>query len=69
MKRYLLFIYENYYPRGGFFDFSGSFDCPEEASSLGRSAKGSDLYSGTEWFVIDTDGMETVVGSDKPTIK
>jgi hypothetical protein len=31
VKRYLLFTYEDYYPGGGWSDFRGSFDTPEDA--------------------------------------
>lgn len=31
LKRYLLFMYDDYYPGGGWNDFRGSFDTPEEA--------------------------------------
>lgn len=31
MKRYLLFMYDQYYPSGGWGDFKGSFDTLEEA--------------------------------------
>lgn len=31
MKRYLLFVFQFYYPNGGWDDFKGSFDTVEEA--------------------------------------
>lgn len=31
MERYLLFMFHQYYPEGGFHDFRGSFETPEEA--------------------------------------
>jgi hypothetical protein len=45
VKRYLLFTYEDYYPAGGWRDFSGSFDTPEEAmtEALKISAGNADL--------------------------
>lgn len=34
MKRYLLFQYPDYYPGGGWQDFTGSFDSVEEARQV-----------------------------------
>ena len=31
MERYLLFVFDQYYPRGGFNDFYGSYETEEEA--------------------------------------
>lgn len=31
MKRFLLFIYDRYYPKGGMLDFAGDFETIEEA--------------------------------------
>ncbi len=34
MKRYALFHFDQYYPGGGWNDFQGSFDTPEEAGAV-----------------------------------
>ncbi len=36
MKRYMLFVYETYYPYGGMNDFADSFDKLDEAISKGK---------------------------------
>jgi hypothetical protein len=45
LKRYLLFMYDDYYPGGGWHDFRGSFDTPEEAmaEALKTSSDNADL--------------------------
>lgn len=37
MKRYWLFVYDTYYPRGGMIDFAGSYDTIEEPIKLYNS--------------------------------
>lgn len=49
MKRYLLFVYEYFYPTGGWHDFVGDFDSLEDAvgrlpALQGRGAHVVDLY-------------------------
>lgn len=34
MRQYLVFIYESYYPEGGWNDFCGDFDTVEEAKQF-----------------------------------
>lgn len=54
MKRYLLFAYWTYYPRGGWLDFVGSFDTQEEAESAALANKKS------HWHIIDANTGEEV---------
>lgn len=54
MKRYLLFMYDNYYPYGGWSDFKGDFDTVEEAYSA-AIGRGFDYYD-----IVDTTIKETV---------
>ena len=49
MKRFLLFSGSNYYPRGGWSDFRGSYDTCEEALAAPRSE------SVDWWQVVDTE--------------
>lgn len=46
LKRYLVFSFETYYPRGGWRDFHGSFDTLEEAKA--SSPKGDHAH------IVDT---------------
>lgn len=53
MKRYALFAGHNYYPCGGWDDFKGSFDTPEEALALYKTGNHEwghivDLLLGTQ---------------------
>ena len=34
MRRYLLFVYDHYYPYGGWADFKGSYDSLEEITRV-----------------------------------
>jgi len=54
MKRFLVFAYEQYYPRGGWGDFVGDFDTLEEVYA-------ADLGKYTEWaHVVDLTTGEQV---------
>ena len=57
MKRYALFTGDDYYPRGGWDDFKGSFDTVEDALAAPRG----------EWFqVVDlTEGFLVRKGSNR----
>jgi hypothetical protein len=53
VKRYATFAYDCYYPTGGWSDFRGAFDTPEEArahlATLGYDIKEViDLHTGEE---------------------
>lgn len=49
MKRFLLFAGHYYYPSGGWNDFAGFFDTPEEAQEAAERKKGDWDW----WHVID----------------
>ena len=51
MKKYLLFTFDRYYPSGGMYDLSGSFDTVEEA----RAAVKTDYYQ-----IVDKHTLEVV---------
>jgi hypothetical protein len=57
MKRYLVFSGQTYYPSGGWEDFIGSFDTPEEAEAARRIAH--DPKPGYPWDhwseIVDRD--------------
>ena len=53
LKRYLLFMYDNYYPSGGWSDFRGDFDTVEEAYAFVHP--GYDFYD-----IVDTTIKETI---------
>ena len=61
MKRYLLFIGENYYPDNGWETFDDDFDTIEEAREKAFSYKnnkyGKNKYGGYEhWYqIVDTE--------------
>lgn len=38
-KRYLLFGHDSYYPSGGWGDYQGTFDTPEEAKAFIQAQK------------------------------
>lgn len=57
LKRFLLFAEEDYYPKGGWLDFQGSFDTLEEAIALGeRGINEQEVTSESDpswnWFQI-----------------
>lgn len=55
MKRYALFAGSRYYPRGGWEDFRGTYDTPEEAAQNGD---GHDW-----WHTVDLeDGQVQDIG-------
>lgn len=56
MKRYLLFEGAEYYPGGGWDDFTGDFDTVEEARA---TAKGRTTRADW-WQIIDTKTMEEI---------
>jgi hypothetical protein len=48
MKRFLLFIYPEYYPSGGMFDYHSSYDTLEEAYKVAKKCGSYDL-----WNILD----------------
>lgn len=64
MKRYLLFAGARDWPRGGWGDFQGSYDDPNDAE---YDAKGLDDYGSWEydWYeVVDVATGRVVAGRD-----
>lgn len=61
LKRYLLFCMYNYYPTGGWNDFSDSFDTLELAVEAGKCSYGD------WWHVVDIEVGDIVERGD--TIK
>lgn len=61
-KRYLVFLFDGYYPNGGWDDMRGSFDTIEEASDFARASRNHDDRSWTYKQVIDlSSGEETMI--------
>lgn len=52
MLRYLVFAFDSYYPAGGWNDFRGSYETPEEAVEAAENA-GRDY-----WQVVDAETGE-----------
>ena len=58
MKRYLLFVYSQYYPTGGWNDFAGDFATVENAKEMLLVLKSLD----SEWWhIVDTETKTIVV--------
>lgn len=58
MKRYLLFMGAAYYPGGGWDDFAGSFDTPEEAAATWNKDE-------NDWYdIVDTIIMKKITKGD-----
>lgn len=53
MKRYLLFVGDNYYPEGGWHDFRGAFDSIDAAVAYVLNLKHRDW-----WHVVDTHTIQ-----------
>lgn len=60
MKRYLLFIFETYYPSGGFLDYGGSFDTVEEAKSHVLNLKKDDPFL-ENVQIVDSETEEIIL--------
>ena len=57
MNRYLLFKGNDYYPCGGWNDFSGFFASIEDA----KSTLSTELYDGSDWWhIVDSQTMQVV---------
>lgn len=61
MKRYLLFVYEKYYPSGGMHDFVGSFDSVGECLSAFTIKKrmGFQIFDSIKSKIIVTNNEES----------
>lgn len=63
MRRYLLFAGDNYYPLGGWCDFRGSFETPEQAKEA--LLPGDHTYTGMGWaHIVDLESGKVVWSSD-----
>lgn len=60
MKRFLLFVCEKYYPKGGWEDFSGSYDVLAVAIAYGEGRTDGELR---EFHVVDSSTWEIVHAS------
>lgn len=49
MERFLLFHGDNYYPRGGFYNFIGSYNTLEEAQDAAQKQRIEDCW----WHIAD----------------
>lgn len=59
VKRFLLFIFDEFYPRGGWNDFVDSFDTLEEAQTRAKARRG-------DWYhIIDTQTGTEVDGYEQ----
>ena len=59
MKRYLVFIYDQYYPLGGFNDYLNQFETKEECVNYIVEYYKSYEYSSPGRFqIVDTDNLE-----------
>ena len=56
MKKFLLFAGDEYYPRGGFYDFRMSFNSISEAKD--HMLKNNESFDW--WHIIDSTTMEVV---------
>ena len=61
MKRYLSFAGANYYPEGGWDDFVGSFDTPQEAAAAGVAEV--DELGMTGWYHVVDATTGKIVGT------
>ncbi len=52
MKRYWLFISDQYYPSGGMCDFVGDYDTIEEAKEVSKPIHGKDMQY-TAYHILD----------------
>lgn len=70
MRRYWAFCYRDFYPEGGFNDFQGSFDTPEEAQEYVETWMATNLdavsvYGGTNGHVVDIESGGTILDGRK----
>ena len=61
MKRYLVFVSQDYYPGGGWRDFEKSFDDSEAAIEFARSQAGTDSLSAVVDLEQEKEIFETYV--------
>jgi hypothetical protein len=60
MKKYLLFIYSNYYPDGGLNDFEKDFDTIPEAEQYCRDIYSEKYFTGKTFQIVDYEDMKIV---------
>jgi hypothetical protein len=58
MKRFLLFSGDDFYPNGGWDDFSGDFDTVEAARTAAPET--DDIYEPKWWHIVDLTTMQKV---------
>lgn len=54
MKKFILFCWSTYYPKGGLNDLVGSFDTTEEAEVFAKQNKRD------EWQLVDRDSWKII---------
>jgi hypothetical protein len=69
MKKYLLFVGDNYYPKGGMDDFAGIFDTVEDAMEKGEEGtpyKDGSGYSFNDWYhIVEHDTMNLILRGER----
>jgi hypothetical protein len=60
MKRYLLFSGWDYYPRGGWNDFKGSFDTVDKAKQALNALYDKDMEKYTWSHIIDSETEKAI---------
>lgn len=58
--RYLLFVFHDYYPRGGWHDFAGAFDSLETARSMVPE-------EAENWHIVDLESGVRVLSDPSQT--
>ena len=67
MKRYIVFLYDTYYPDGGWRDFHNSYDTLTEAREAADSKMSQ--YENNNCHVIDMETWKVVLGLYFPSGK
>jgi hypothetical protein len=63
MKRYIVFMYDNFYPTGGWHDYLGRYDTKEEAKEAGLAAQ---TKTGRDYVdIVDLETNEIVLWHKK----
>jgi hypothetical protein len=67
MSKYLLFSGDDYYPSGGWCDYSGAFPTVEAAIEAAQAANIQGFQECDWWHVVDAESREIVTsGGYKP---
>jgi len=64
MKRYLLFFYERFYPRGGWHDLTGQFHTLEQAKEVAK-AKSCGVRHDDYYQIVDMATRTVVDTNDR----